>query len=114
MRISDWSSDVCSSDLDDRTVAQLASAAKWLPNVDELANSTLLNGLTQDEKNRLLAKLGYSFGFTSIMHAHINPWQPDAGHRSEERSVGKESVSRCRSRWLPYQSKKKKIIIKEK
>lgn len=65
---------------DDRTVAQLASAAKWLPNVDELAHSTLLNGLTQDEKNRLLAKLGYSFGFTSIMPAPINPWQPDAGH----------------------------------
>jgi hypothetical protein len=45
---------------DDRTVALLASAAKWLPNVDELANSPLLAGLRQDEKNRLLAKLGYS------------------------------------------------------
>src|SRR3546814_12191304 len=27
--------------------------------------------------------------------------------RSEERSVGKECVSTCRSRWLPYQQKKK-------
>src|SRR3546814_12134639 len=28
--------------------------------------------------------------------------------RSEERRVGKECVSTCRSRWSPYQSKKKK------
>src|SRR3546814_13482258 len=31
--------------------------------------------------------------------------------RSEERRVGKECVSTCRSRWLPYNEKKKKIII---
>src|SRR3546814_14317510 len=35
----------------------------------------------------------------------------DAGHddlaRSEERRVGKECVSTCRSRWSPYHSKKK-------
>src|SRR3546814_8379171 len=28
--------------------------------------------------------------------------------RSEERRVGKECVSTCRSRWLPYHSKQKK------
>src|SRR3546814_19811537 len=28
--------------------------------------------------------------------------------RSEERRVGKECVSKCRSRWSPYQYKKKK------
>ena len=63
---------------DDRTVAQLASAAKWLPTVDELVNSPLLAGLQQDEKNRLLAKLGYSFGFPSIPTDTTSPWQPDA------------------------------------
>src|SRR3546814_17509165 len=31
-----------------------------------------------------------------------------ASPRSEERRVGKECVSTCRSRWLPYHSKKKK------
>src|SRR3546814_20984450 len=30
------------------------------------------------------------------------------GKRSEERRVGKECVSTCRSRWSPYHSKKKK------
>lgn len=63
---------------DDRTVAQLASAAKWLPSVNELANSPLLAGLQQDEKTRLLAKLGYSFGITQIPTDPTNPWQPDA------------------------------------
>src|SRR3546814_13182763 len=29
-------------------------------------------------------------------------------HRSEERRVGKECVSTCRSRWSPYHKKKKK------
>src|SRR3546814_18723835 len=32
--------------------------------------------------------------------------------RSEERRVGKECVSTCRSRWSPYDSKKKKTILK--
>lgn len=63
---------------DDRTVAQLASAAKWLPTVDELVNSPLLAGLQQDEKNRLLAKLGYSFGFLPIPIDPTSSWQPDA------------------------------------
>src|SRR3546814_14747853 len=31
----------------------------------------------------------------------------DAGIRSEERRVGKECVSTCRSRWTPYHKKKK-------
>src|SRR3546814_15681208 len=32
----------------------------------------------------------------------------DLGLRSEERRVGKECVSTCRSRWSPYHLKKKK------
>src|SRR3546814_13905590 len=34
--------------------------------------------------------------------------------RSEERRVGKECVSTCRSRWSPYHSKKKKYQKKNK
>src|SRR3546814_18077986 len=34
--------------------------------------------------------------------------QPAAQERSEERRVGKECVSTCRSRWSPYHYKKKK------
>src|SRR3546814_11322339 len=32
----------------------------------------------------------------------------NVGNRSEERRVGKECVSTCRSLWSPYQAKKKK------
>lgn len=63
---------------DDRTVAQLGDAAKWLPSVDELAESSLLGGLRQDEKNRLLAKLGYSFGVSPIPVNEAANWQCDA------------------------------------
>src|SRR3546814_18670533 len=31
-------------------------------------------------------------------------------HRSEERRVGNECVSKCRARWSPYHTKKKKDI----
>src|SRR3546814_12168452 len=44
---------------------------------------------------------------------HVAP-RPDCGRlilpRSEERRVGKECVSTCRSRWSPYHSKKKHYI----
>src|SRR3546814_21003115 len=37
---------------------------------------------------------------------------PGEGARSDERRVGKECVSTCRSRWSPYHSKKKHYTIK--
>src|SRR3546814_3694714 len=68
MRISDWSSDVCSSDLPAADIARREPAAF----------------------------LG--------AHGHDRDVAPqlDSGIRSEERRVGKECVSTCRSRWSPY------------
>src|SRR3546814_19352287 len=69
MRISDWSSDVCSSDL--------AAVGHYL--LDDV----------YDE---------------SYSHASVGAvWM---AKRSEERRVGIECVSTCRSRWSPYHSKK--------
>src|SRR3546814_3809715 len=89
MRISDWSSDVCSSDLPD--VERLREEireffAKNLP--AELSRKTL-NGQKVSKADhqawqRVLAARGW-----------LAP-------RSEERRVGKERVSTCRSRWVPY------------
>src|SRR3546814_2881926 len=76
MRISDWSSDVCSSDLGLR-----GFRAKLLPACGR-------RGL---EAKRSPA-CGQSKAFTGL--------RPFA--RSEERRVGKECVSTCRSRWSPY------------
>src|SRR3546814_9167312 len=75
MRISDWSSDVCSSDLLEQDAG--------LRNYAE--TGTLING--EISKELLLA----------IFH-HRSPLHD----RSEERRVGKECVSTCRSRWSPY------------
>src|SRR3546814_19250025 len=38
------------------------------------------------------------------------PGSSTTGTRSEERRVGKECVSTCRSRWSPYNSKNKNIV----
>src|SRR3546814_2781386 len=98
MRISDWSSDVCSSDL------------------------LLKNALAQVE---LADRLGYDYAW-EVEHHFLEEYSHSSapevflaaasqrtknirlGHgivqltRSEERRVGKECVSTCRSRWSPY------------
>src|SRR3546814_12569043 len=79
MRISDWSSDVCSSDLCKPGLAPRRSRAL----TPSLAGSTERRGDA--------------------------PRAPATYQRSEERRVGKECVSTCRSRWSPYHYKKKKI-----
>src|SRR3546814_4975684 len=71
MRISDWSSDVCSSDLHGRNKGRL----------------TIRRCLQE-------ARHGQS-------HRHAAQRDRHRG-RSEERRVGKECVSTCRSRWSPY------------
>src|SRR3546814_6062242 len=77
MRISDWSSDVCSSDLSLTSVRRSGSFLGHGP------------GHPLQEQRRPAAAL---------------PSAPclSEGERSEERRVGKECVSTCRSRWSPY------------
>src|SRR3546814_6171174 len=75
MRISDWSSDVCSSDL--LLLLPLSAQANLLQH-------SLVSSLQADPSQ---SRPPASFR---------KPW------RSEERRVGKECVSTCRSRWSPY------------
>src|SRR3546814_2911464 len=85
MRISDWSSDVCSSDLQ--------SKIYFAPNTSfdytfiEFQKKTVAEAtaLWIGEFDKLVANAG-----TPVIV------------RSEERRVGKECVSTCRSRWSPY------------
>src|SRR3546814_17121508 len=102
MRISDWSSDVCSSDLDAEDVASGRLAARLDVDLagarpdshagDRRGGGVVLGGLAgaQVSKLRHLRAVGGS--------------QEDqtAVFRSEERRVGKECVSTCRSRGAPY------------
>src|SRR3546814_14630687 len=89
MRISDWSSDVCSSDLPVRELVMLpGTAPRFLRLPGEPARYVALE--------TLLAR------FSALIFPGYR-----VKARSEERRVGKECVSTCRSRWSPYLSKKK-------
>src|SRR3546814_12468273 len=102
MRISDWSSDVCSSDLGQEVVEVVGDAA------GQLADRLHLLSLTQRLLN--LLPLGDRFGNPGLQRLVEIPQRPlglmaigDVDrHRSEERRVGKECVSTCRYRWSPY------------
>src|SRR3546814_12101142 len=96
MRISDWSSDVCSSDLKpDKTDGGSISCRRFLEREGrEGGNAAIVyrdrlrgnrSGVPEIPCGGKLRRLG-------------PPWQT----RSEERRVGKECVSTCRSRWSPY------------
>src|SRR3546814_10623071 len=97
MRISDWSSDVCSSDL-----PMIAVANIWL------FFYTPEYGLL-DQLRGLFGAAGHNWlgSPSTVMWCIIvmTIWK-EAGffmifYRSEERRVGKECVSKGRSRWSP-------------
>src|SRR3546814_13895908 len=98
MRISDWSSDVCSSDL---AQAELLKddghAIVGYPKFD-LPPRTGGPRLFPKERPTVLYNPHPSPALSSwySMGPQILDW-----FRSEERRVGKECVSTCRSRWSP-------------
>src|SRR3546814_11553503 len=97
MRISDWSSDVCSSDLIKfslRFTIALALAGEETGSLDvysaEMAGRQDLVAL----RDRIRVQADEALG--------RNETEVIVHQRSEERRVGKECVSTCRSRWSPY------------
>src|SRR3546814_8217869 len=82
MRISDWSSDVCSSDL------------------GKVQKAPLIMG-SEDFAFYQKEIPGFFF-FLGVNKGGVKAGEAAANHRSEERRVGKECVSTCRSRWSPY------------
>src|SRR3546814_4748193 len=91
MRISDWSSDVCSSDLDqdfgDRPVAR---------DGDEHAAAAIFGRVFEQISDQFVQVLALDPRDQRLVARRVE------AHRSEERRVGKECVSTCRSRWSPY------------
>src|SRR3546814_13274579 len=98
MRISDWSSDVCSSDLD-RLAQYLVEPAG--AHISRRIDLRILLARGANRAVELLADLRVGDGGTT----HLRKPAPAAAHaakgRSEERRVGQECVSPCRSRWSP-------------
>src|SRR3546814_15261417 len=96
MRISDWSSDVCSSDLRDLEFTEIG-VLKQLGMIERAFDQRLRTGLAVFFEQVFLKTAGVD----------ADPHRTAIGlggahHRSEERRVGKECVSTCRSRWSPY------------
>src|SRR3546814_20006105 len=102
MRISDWSSDVYSSDLlAARLLSQFPEALREDQRVpDDLAE---LGELAKTPEANIIKLPNISASVPQLKTA-IKELQAQgfALPRSEERRVGKECVSTCRSRWSPY------------
>src|SRR3546814_20997840 len=118
MRISDWSSDVCSSDLDggalrtarrggdacmaqrgDRTSDMTATLDLWpigncqVSALIDRAGRCVWGCVPRVDADRL---------FSSLLDDTPPGGEGDTGIRSEGRLGGKGCVSKCRSRWSPY------------
>src|SRR3546814_17267371 len=107
MRISDWSSDVCSSDLRGVDARILARRHAGLQAVRHVRQRLLLLGLRQllDLFFDHTGDLHNAFHHRALEYATHRLASGDARtilERSEERRVGKECVSTCRSRWSPF------------
>src|SRR3546814_14628022 len=118
MRISDWSSDVCSSDL---TVVMTSYGRRLIRDLAGTTASVLTVG------GKWVDAPFYAYGYQRLWKISLsrNGVQKEIiatdehrwftkGRKStvftkdrlEERRVGKEGVSTCRSRWVAYHKKK--------
>src|SRR3546814_19792081 len=99
MRISDWSSDVCSSDLETQsrekmdTLRALGAELVLVPAAPYSNPNHFVHTSRRIAEETPGALWADQFDNTANRFAHL---------RSEERRVGKECVSTCKSRWWPY------------
>src|SRR3546814_20615245 len=98
MRISDWSSDVCSSDLTGYITGGRFDITEWL--YQALRTNKPYNQFVSE----LISSTKESEGFIKGIRwrGTVNSSQSTEMQRSEERRVGKECVSTCSSRWSTY------------
>src|SRR3546814_19581755 len=101
MRISDWSSDVCSSDFcaTSSTVRSVSAICRWIRNGSHEAVSGGLADSILVKPPDLFCHSGFPL---TLCTGALHPGVARACGRSEERRGGKECVSTCRSRWSPY------------
>src|SRR3546814_4261011 len=91
MRISDWSSDVCSSDL------------KGMPRRITITKSICPKAVLYSDAQFVRIILENLIDNAIKFYNDSERVEPFVNiNRSEERRVGKECVSTCRSRWSPY------------
>src|SRR3546814_19115435 len=97
MRISDWSSDVCSSDLmiGGANPAVMQSQARALRDV-ERENQRVAVAVARTSQ-----KISDQSLVTARARREMSGFDRSRRTRSEERRVGKGGVSQCKSRWSP-------------
>src|SRR3546814_20214300 len=101
MRISDWSSDVCSSDLAEIGAATLLGG--YYLGLTGPVEEPFLHELPEAERRIPLERTNTPVSLIGALGDTTSQIQAiDIDSRSEERRVGKECVSTCRSRWAPY------------
>src|SRR3546814_14410164 len=96
MRISDWISDVCSSDLGRVCCgARQGLSTPWTPDTEERPCNIRAMAKTPSKRGTGRGKTGAGDGKPATKR--------DGQHkRSEERCLGKECVNTCRTRWSPH------------
>src|SRR3546814_15381583 len=120
MRISDWSSDVCSSDLNrdvgdardldaagqvegrNRRNFDWNCAASVRHAASETREGSERKPATVVSRTAARAKMRWAEDIAREVRDRQIRKQTLLAVRSEERRVGKECVSTCRSRWSPY------------
>src|SRR3546814_19242809 len=109
MRISDWSSDVCSSDLIGLFFGRIANFINGelygrptdLPWAMVFPNGGPMPRHPSQLYEAFLEGV-FLFVLLTILAHRPGIYRSPGLLRSEERRVGKECVSTCRSRWTPY------------
>src|SRR3546814_12116287 len=107
MRISDWSSDVCSSDL---PFGELMMASAAIKDYRSGSGNGPVSRLDIELKTLFQTTAGWEPEDLRTGRVEMFPTRPAPHVRSAERRVGKACVSPCRSGWSPYHSQK--IIAK--
>src|SRR3546814_11445682 len=98
MRISDWSSDVCSSDLRKPGIPPGKEPPPFKAAADKSCSRRSAGGCRTFPGNQSNAFRVVRWTKETDRHCPYAHYEA----RSEERSVGKECVITCRSRWSPY------------
>src|SRR3546814_16564287 len=103
MRISDWSSDVCSSDLERQSTGAHADAGVGI--VDDRAVIGVEGRLAGHAGQAVVVDMDIA---ETVAGADVEVSHPRGNGRAEARRVGQECAGTCNSRWSPDHQKKKK------